>query len=154
LKVLFVCLGNTGRSPMAKAIFEQILKQRGLENEMSADSAANSDPSLPYAEPEAREAIKRYFRMDLLADHIPKSIDSLDLRDFDLVLTMEKDLKRNFPPEKTYTLKEYAGLKGKFPDLWHKPLDVYLRYIDEMKDCLEIIIERILKERGHFNHSI
>jgi len=147
LKVLFVCLGNTCRSPMAKVIFEKILKQRGLENEMFTDSAAKGYPSGSSANPKAREAIIKLYGVDLLADHMPKSIGSLDLADFDLILTMDKDLKRGLQPEKTYTLKEYAGLKGKIDDPWGEDLDVYIRCRDEIKDCLERIIERILKDR-------
>jgi protein-tyrosine-phosphatase len=59
---------------------------------------------------------------------------------------MDEDLKSNLPPEKTYTLKEYAGLKGEIDDPWGKDLDRYIRCRDEMKDCLERIIERILRE--------
>lgn len=155
LKVLFVCLGNTCRSPMAKVIFEQIVKQRELEGEIFADSAAKGYASLSYAKPEAREAIKRLYDADLLADHIPKSIRDLDLsarerylNDFDLILTMDEDLKSSLPPEKTYTLNEYAGLPGEIDDPWGKDLDKYIRCRDEIRNCLEKAIERVLKERS------
>ena len=37
--VLFVCLGNICRSPMAQAIFEDMLAKRGLTKEFFCDSA-------------------------------------------------------------------------------------------------------------------
>lgn len=43
IKVLFVCFGNTCRSPMALAVFNNLLKQQDLENKFEIDSAGTSD---------------------------------------------------------------------------------------------------------------
>ena len=42
-RVLFVCLGNICRSPMAEGIFKNKIKQRGLEDQFASDSAGTSD---------------------------------------------------------------------------------------------------------------
>lgn len=38
-KVLFVCLGNICRSPMAQIVFENMIKELGVENDFEVDSA-------------------------------------------------------------------------------------------------------------------
>lgn len=42
IRVLFVCLGNICRSPMAEAVFRHKVKERGLENHITVDSAGTS----------------------------------------------------------------------------------------------------------------
>ncbi len=39
ISVLFVCLGNICRSPMAEAIFRDLAAKKGLEGKIKADSA-------------------------------------------------------------------------------------------------------------------
>lgn len=39
IKVLFVCLGNICRSPMAQIVFENMVKELGVENNFEIDSA-------------------------------------------------------------------------------------------------------------------
>jgi len=43
VKVVFVCLGNICRSPMAEAVFRDMVHEAGLEAEIQVDSAGTSD---------------------------------------------------------------------------------------------------------------
>ena len=42
VRVLFVCLGNICRSPMAEAVFQKMVDDAGLTNEIHVDSAGTS----------------------------------------------------------------------------------------------------------------
>ncbi|NQZ78967.1 MAG: low molecular weight phosphotyrosine protein phosphatase [Ekhidna sp.] len=42
-KILFVCLGNICRSPLAEAIFHQKIKEEGLEEYLGCDSAGTAN---------------------------------------------------------------------------------------------------------------
>ena len=145
-KVLFVCGGNTCRSPMAKVILEQMLKEQGLENEILVDSAAKGSSTHSTATENAREAIKQLYGKDLLANHRSKSINNVNLSGFQLILTMEKGHKNSLPKDKTYTLKEYAGLSGNISDPYNKSLQVYRERRDEVKNCLQRALEKIIHD--------
>lgn len=43
ISVLFVCLGNICRSPMAEAVFRHLVKEEGLDQEIQTDSAGTGD---------------------------------------------------------------------------------------------------------------
>ncbi|MFC0338791.1 protein tyrosine phosphatase [Kushneria avicenniae] len=60
IRVLFVCLGNICRSPMAEGFFRQMLEQSGLEARIETDSCGVGDyhvgePPDPRAIREARQ---------------------------------------------------------------------------------------------------
>ena len=42
IRVLFVCLGNICRSPMAEAVFARLVDEAGLAGEIAADSAGTA----------------------------------------------------------------------------------------------------------------
>ncbi len=42
-KILFVCLGNICRSPMAEFVFKYLVNEKGMNNKFIIDSAATSN---------------------------------------------------------------------------------------------------------------
>ena len=43
MKVIFICLGNICRSPMAEAMFKKMVTEAGLADQITIDSAGTSN---------------------------------------------------------------------------------------------------------------
>ncbi len=143
IQVLFVCSGNTCRSPMAKVILEEKLKAAGPSGTIRVDSAALGSPTDSVANPIARKAITKMYGQDLLANHYPKKINRELLEQADIILVMCSEMKRGLPPNKTWTLKEYAGQSGDISDPFGTDLKTYLRCANELSATIETIIPKL-----------
>ena len=61
VKILFVCLGNICRSPMAEMIMKKMVKDAGREEEFEISSAATSDEVIGYdIYPPAKECLRKH----------------------------------------------------------------------------------------------
>ncbi len=90
-KVLFVCLGNICRSPMAEFVFKDILKEKGLEDMFFVDSAATSSYNERYGlgvYPEAQDILKKH--KIPFYNRISRQIRKEDYEKFDYILAMEQ----------------------------------------------------------------
>ena len=60
VRVLFVCLGNICRSPMAEAVFAHLVEQAGLDGEIEIDSAGTSSYHIgQHAHKGTRDVLRR-----------------------------------------------------------------------------------------------
>jgi protein-tyrosine phosphatase len=91
IKVLFVCLGNIIRSPLAARLFEREVKKHGLEDKYQADSAATSRYEIgnPPDEQMLRTAARRGFHYD----HRARQIELSDIHESDLLIVMDLENK-------------------------------------------------------------
>ncbi len=145
MNVLFVCTGNTCRSPMAAALFDKIAQDKDLP--VKIESAGLYAKDGEGASAEAIVAMKAY-DIDLLG-HRAKTINAELLERSDLVLTMtnaHKMVLEQYLHDKVYTLMEFAGLLGDIPDPYGKDADEY-------KKCAESIYQALLKVAEKFEYS-
>jgi protein-tyrosine phosphatase len=89
IRVLFVCLGNICRSPLAESVFRHLARERGVEARFEVDSAGTSgwhdgDPPDPrsVATARARGVEVCGASRKLVAD---------DLRRFDYLIAMDRE---------------------------------------------------------------
>jgi len=87
-KILFVCLGNICRSPLAKAVFIQKVKRAGLEDKIFADSAGTSGfHEGDMADPRTIQIAKIN---NTPFEHTARQVSVDDFHKFDLILAMDE----------------------------------------------------------------
>lgn len=96
IKVLFVCLGNICRSPMAEFVFKDMVKKRGLETEFYIDSAATSSYNEATREGMYYETKNILDEMHIpYTEHYSRQIRKEDYDKFDYILGMEEQNIKN-----------------------------------------------------------
>ena len=88
IRVLFVCLGNICRSPMAEAVFMHKVKAAGLEDRIEADSAGTGDWHRGQAPHRGTQQILK--ANEIAFSHCARQIGATDFRGFDYILTMDE----------------------------------------------------------------
>jgi protein-tyrosine phosphatase len=87
VSVLFVCLGNICRSPLAEAVFRHLVRERGLEDRFTIDSAGTSGWHTG-APPDARST-ETARRRGIELTGASRKLTGADLELFDYVIAMD-----------------------------------------------------------------
>lgn len=87
MKILFVCSGNTGRSPMAQFVMRKLISDAGLSEKISVSSAA----SKPNASGSLHEGIAAKLREEKIpyGEHFAHTITPEDYAAVDLIICMD-----------------------------------------------------------------
>jgi protein-tyrosine phosphatase len=102
ISVLFVCMGNICRSPTAHGVLRHKVKDLGLAQLITVDSAGthNYHPNSPPDERSQEHAAKRGYD---LSDLRARQIKEADFAKFDLILVMDRDnlalVQERCPPQ-------------------------------------------------------
>ena len=95
MKVLFVCSGNTCRSPMAEAIAHQILGANVYVESAGTHAHVRDPPSA-----NAVKTMRDEFGVDI-SSHRSRSVNDVHIENFDYIVPMADDvheyLRENFP---------------------------------------------------------
>ncbi len=87
MKILFVCSGNTGRSPMAEFVMKNLVAQKNLSEKFFIASAA----SKPVTSLDLHEGIAAKLRAENIpyTKHIARQITADDYKNFDKIICMD-----------------------------------------------------------------
>ena len=88
IQVLFVCLGNICRSPMAQCIFYRQVKQAQLSHQLGCDSAGTAAYHIgSLADPRTLEALHKH---GIELSHHARQVSPIDAHRFDYLVAMDQ----------------------------------------------------------------
>lgn len=151
IKVLFVCLGNICRSPMAEFVFKDMVRKNGLADKFYIESAATSTEAIG-------EGIY-YGTRDILkeqgvpfTEHISRQMKKEDYNKFDYILGMEDKNVINIlrivgedKDNKVYRLLDFSESPRNISDPWYTR-DFDITYYDVEEGCNKFL-EYLMKNK-------
>lgn len=152
-KILFVCTGNTCRSPMAQALFNKLVTEKGLERYLSADSVGL------YVTPDSKKpssntikVMKEKYGIDV-EEYRPKNINYDSIKEADIILCMQASMKNvlnqiDIPKADVDTLTHYVGKEGDVIDPFGGDEAEYLACAENINELIELLMEKLEKNEG------
>lgn len=117
ISVLFVCLGNICRSPMAEGMFRQIVEDAGVSSQFHIDSAGTGSWHIGRPpDPRAQQAMAS--RGIDISSQRARQIEREDFYRFDLLLAMDRS--------------NYYRLLTLAPDVCEEKVRLFLSYAPEI----------------------
>lgn len=144
-RIMFVCLGNICRSPMAEFVFRDMVKKAGLEEYFDIASAATSTWELGNPPHHGTQAELKKHGISCSGKRAVR-LKYSDYDEYDLFLGMDRenirDMKRIFdgdPDGKIHLLKDYST-GGEVDDPWYSG-DFQTTYEDVSLACGKLLEE-------------
>lgn len=144
IKIIFICLGNICRSPMAEFIFKDLVKKHGLEDRFFVQSAATSNEEYGNpVHPKTRNKLAQYNISTTGKTSIPLS--KTDYDKYDYIIAMDSSNVKNIinimktdPKNKITRLLDYTNKPRDIADPWYTN-NFDKTYDDISQGCNELL---------------
>lgn len=141
MNVLFVCSGNTCRSPMARALMDAIARKNGLD--IAADSAGLfAYDGAPISNGSA-QVLREDYQLNLM-DHRAKSLDEALVDWADRIVCMTKAheglVRQEFPRANACTLGGWAKQEMDIRDPHGGKIEDYRYCAQQIQELLDKVI--------------
>jgi len=149
-KVLFVCMGNICRSPMAEGMFRKAIQEAGLDRHVTADSAGTHAYHVGAPpDPRAQQAVSQ--RGADISRLRGRKVSETDFEAFDYILVMDGDnyskLIRLAPERHHHKIRRLLSFSRKYPNL--DVVDPYYggsQGFEENLDMIEDAVKGLIRD--------
>lgn len=136
-QVIFICTGNTCRSPMAEGLLKSVYKK----NDINIGSRGLMVFGNEGADPSAIKAMKE--KGIHIENHLARPFDKDDYSSKTLILTMTNShktvVKQHGFAGDIYTLKEYVGQEGDVKDPYGGDMKTYRKCCAELEELINLL---------------
>lgn len=150
-KIMFVCLGNICRSPMAQIMFQEIINQNKLNNKIMVDSAATSNYEIGNSIYQPAFQILKQNNYENI-EHKAKQINDNDFVNFDYIVGMDKqniiNLKQMCPKnclQKIHLIYDISATPtNEIKDPWYT--NDFQTTFNQLKEILPLWLQKLINE--------
>ncbi len=157
VRILFVCLGNICRSPLAEGVFRRQVERAGLSSQIDIDSAGTGSWHVGEAPDTRMQATSSERGVDI-SQQQARQVTLADLARFDHIFVMDKDNLSDvlsLDPDgrhhhKVRLFREFDPEPGDYqvPDPYYGGADGFGLVFDIAERTASMILHRLVEEYG------
>ncbi|MEM8893752.1 MAG: low molecular weight protein-tyrosine-phosphatase [Bacteroidota bacterium] len=154
IQVLFVCLGNICRSPLAEAVFQHKVSQSGLNKKIMVDSCGTGAYHIGEDPDPRSEDVARAHGVPI--NHKARQLNKADIQTFHYILGMDDQNIRNIrrlvseSSDHIYKMRDFddQGRGGDVPDPYYGGAEGFELVYQMLDRSCDRLLKKIILDNG------